>query len=104
MIIIIAFGGACSYPFIILEYFFNFLKIICVFSHYFWLHWVFIGVLRLSLVAARGLLIVVASLVAEHRCWAFSVVVAQGLSCRKACGIFPDQGSNLCPLHGQADS
>ena len=28
-----------------------------------------------------------------------SVVVAPGLSCSAACGIFPDQGTNLCPLH-----
>ena len=27
-----------------------------------------------------------------------------GLSCSAACGIFPAQGSNLCPLHWQADS
>ena len=33
-----------------------------------------------------------------------SVFVAHGLSCSAACGIFPDQGSNLCPLHWQADS
>ena len=33
-----------------------------------------------------------------------SVVVAHGLSCFEACGIFPDQGSNLCPLLWQADS
>ena len=33
-----------------------------------------------------------------------SVVVAHGLSCSAACGIFPDQGSNPCPLHWQADS
>ena len=33
-----------------------------------------------------------------------SVVVARGLSCSAACGIFPDQGLNLCPLHWQADS
>ena len=33
-----------------------------------------------------------------------SVVVAHGLSCSVACGIFPDQGSNPCPLHRQADS
>ena len=32
------------------------------------------------------------------------VVVAHGLSCSVACGIFPDQGSNPCPLHSQADS
>ena len=33
-----------------------------------------------------------------------SVVVAHGLSCSAACGILPDQGSNPCPLHWQADS
>ena len=33
-----------------------------------------------------------------------SVVVAHGPSCSAACGIFPDQGLNLCPLHWQADS
>ena len=33
-----------------------------------------------------------------------SIVVAHGLSCSAACGIFPDQGSNPCPLHWQADS
>ena len=30
--------------------------------------------------------------------------MAHGLSCSTACGIFPDQGSNPCPLHWQADS
>ena len=33
-----------------------------------------------------------------------SVVVAHGPSCSRACGILPDQGSNPCPLHWQADS
>ena len=33
-----------------------------------------------------------------------SVVVAHGPSCSAACGIFPDQGLNPCPLHQQADS
>ena len=33
-----------------------------------------------------------------------SVVVAHGRSRSAACGIFPDQGSNPCPLHWQADS
>ena len=37
------------------------------------------------------------------RC-AGSVVVAHGSSRSVACGIFPDQGSNPCPLHWQADS
>ena len=30
--------------------------------------------------------------------------MAHGPSCSAACGIFPDQGSNPCPLHWQADS
>ena len=33
-----------------------------------------------------------------------SVVVVHGPSCSAACGIFPDQSSNPCPLHWQADS
>ena len=44
-------------------------------------------------------------------CWrstgsrrAGSVIVAHGPSCSAACGILPDQGSNPCPLHWQADS
>ena len=62
---------------------------------YFLLLWVFIAV--------RGLLIAVASLIAEHGAQA-SVVVAHGLRCSVACGICPGQGSNPCPLHWQADS
>ena len=75
-----------------------------------------------SLVAVHGLLIAVASLVV---CGAqASVVVAHGLvscglrvlehglsscvahrlSCSTVCGIFPGQGSNLCPLHWQMNS
>ena len=30
--------------------------------------------------------------------------MARGLSCSSACGIFPNQGLNPCPLHWQADS
>ena len=33
-----------------------------------------------------------------------SATVAHGPSCSAACGILPDQGSNLCLLHWQADS
>ena len=52
-----------------------------------------------------GLLIAVASLVAEQiPGLQGSVVVVHGLSCPAACGIFPDQGLNQCPLHWQADS
>ena len=47
-----------------------------------------------------GLLIAVAPLVAEHGSrHTSSVVVAHGLSCSTACGIFMDQEWNLCPLH-----
>ena len=70
-----------------------------------------------SLVAANGgyspvaicrLLITVVSLVAGFRSCSSQalergLVVVQGLSCSKACGIFPDQGSNPCLLHWQAD-
>ena len=48
------------------------------------------------------------SLVAERwvrELWhAGSVLVGQGLSCSKACGIIPLGGSNLYPLHWQANS
>ena len=76
---------------------------------YLWVCWVFVAVRGLSLVAASGGH-------SSSRCaglslsrplllrGAGSVVVAHGLSCSAACGIFPDQGSNPCPLHWQADS
>ena len=93
---------------------------VCVFNIfiylfiYFWLYWVFVSVRGLSLVAASGGH-------SSSRCVglslsqplllrstgsrrAGSVVVAHGPSCSAACGIFPDQGSNPCPLHWQADS
>ena len=81
---------------------------------YLWLCWVFVSVRGLFLVAASGGH-------SSSRCaglslsWPLllrstgfrrvgSVIVAHGSSCSKACGIFPDQGSNPCPLHWQADS
>ena len=81
---------------------------------YFWLCWVFVSARGLSLVGASGGH-------SSSRCTglslsrplllrstgsrrAGSVVVAHGPSCSTACGIFPDQGSNPCPLHCQADS
>ena len=52
-----------------------------------------------------GLLTVVASLAAAPRPWSVgSVVVAHGLSYPEVCGIFPDEGANLCALHWQANS
>ena len=81
---------------------------------YLWLCWVFVSVRGLSLVAASGghsssqrtglsLLrpLLLRSTGSRH---AGSVIVAHGPSCSAACGIFPDQGSNPCPLHWQADS
>ena len=57
------------------------------------------------LVVMWGLLIGVISLVVEHRLHGTGlVVVAHGLSCSWACGIFLDQGSNPCLLHWQMDS
>lgn len=42
-----------------------------------------------------------ASLAGEHRPQGF---VAHGPSCIPACGVFLDQGWNLCLLRGQVDS
>ena len=81
---------------------------------YFWPRWVFISVRGPSPVAASGGhssprcagLSLSRSLLlrstGSRR--AGSVIVAHGPSCSVACGIFPDQGSNPCPLHWQADS
>ena len=76
--------------------------------------WVFVSVPGLSLVAASGGhsssrcagLSLLRSLLLRStgsRC-AGSVIVAHRLSCSVACGILPDQGSNPCSLHLQADS
>ena len=105
---------AFSLTFILFIYLFiYFLNFIYLFI-YFWLCWVFISVRGLSLVAASG---------GHSSSWcaglslsrplllrstgsrrAGSVVVAHGPSCSAACGILPDQSSNPCPLHWQADS
>ena len=77
-----------------------------------------------SLVKAPRFLVAVASLVADHRLevhrlqyvwligsvvvvsrlWSTDSTVVHRLSCSAACGIFSNQGSNLCLLHWQADS
>ena len=85
-----------------------------LFYTYFWLHWVFITAHRLSLVTAREgyslvavcrLLVAMTSLVSEHSFQGvWFLAVAAWLSCPMTSGIFPDQGSNLCPLHLQVDS
>ena len=89
----------------------------CFFLNFFiylWLCWVLVSVRGLSLVVASGGH-------SSSRCAglslsrplllrstgsrrAGSVIVAHGPSRSAACGIFPDQGLNPCPLHWQADS
>ena len=81
---------------------------------YLWLCWVFVSVRGLSLVVASGGR-------SSSRCTGLSLsrplllrntgsrragsaIVAHGPSHSAARGIFPDQGSNPCPLHWQADS
>ena len=98
--------------FYLLGFFFKF--IYYLFIIYFWLCWVVVSVRGLSLVAASGghcssqcpglLLSRPLLLQSTGSRRAGSVVVAHGPSCSMACGIFPDQGSNPCPLHWQADS
>ena len=100
--------------FIYLFIFLKFFNLLFIYYFYFWLCWVFVSVRGLSPVAASGGH-------SSSRCAGLSlsrplllrsrgsrrsgsVVVAHGPSCSAACGIFPDQGSNLCPLHWQADS
>ena len=81
---------------------------------YLWLCWVVVSVRGLSPVAASGghssswcaglsLLrpLLLRSTGSRH---AGSAIVAHGPSRSTTCGIFPDRGSNPCPLHWQADS
>ena len=87
--------------------------LLCLFI-YFWLCWVFVSLRGLSVVVASGGR-------SSSRCAglspsqplplrgtgsrrAGSAIVAHRPSCSAARGIFPDQGSNPCPLHWQADS
>ena len=94
-------------------FFFNFSFIFILFI-YLWLCWVFVSVRGLSLIAASGghssSRCAGLSLSRPLMLWstgsryAGSVIVAQGPSRSAACGILPDQGSNPCPLHWQADS
>ena len=79
----------------LLLFFLRFFKHFC-FS---WLCWVLAAEHDVSLVAA-------ASLVAENWLWAPQtwVVVVHGFRCSVACGIFPERGSDRCPLHFKADS
>ena len=101
------------FPFVYL-FIFLFFYLLFIYYFYFWLCWVFVSVWGLSPVAASGghsslrceglsLSLPLLFQSTGSRC-SGSVVVAHGPSCSTACGIFPDQGSNPCPLHWQADS
>ena len=58
-----------------------------------------------SLAALHELLSAVVSLPVAHELLSTGSVAGHtGLAGPTACGIFPDQGSNPCPLHRQADS
>ena len=96
-------------------YIYIYIKYIYIYIFFFfWLCWVFISVRGLSLVAASGghsssrcaglslLRPLLLRSTGSRR--AGSVAVAHGPSCSAACGIFPDQSSNPCALHWQADS
>ena len=106
------FGGLISFTqlnYYLKNFFLN------LFIHFYsWLCWVFVSAQGLSPAAASGGR-------SSSRCAGLSLsrplplqgtgsrrtgsaVVAHGPSCSAACGIFPDQGSNSCPLHWQADS
>ena len=52
-------------------------------------HWLFIAIYGLSLVSGLPSM--------------SSAAVVHGLSCPEACGVFSDQGSNLCPSHWPLD-
>ena len=102
--------------------FFFYKVYVCIILHFLFIYlfiylglcWVFVSVRGLSLVvASRGhsssqcaglSLSRPLPLRSTGSSRAGSVVVAHAPSCSAACGILPDQGSNLCPLHLQADS
>ena len=55
-------------------------------------------------IAVRGPLTIAASLVVEHKLQTRRLSCGSQAQLLRGMGIFPDQGSNLCPLHWQADS
>ena len=101
----------CSFFFFLIISTFNYYLFIYLFI---WLCWVFVSVRGLPLAAASGghsssqcaglslLWPLLLQSTGSRR--AGSVVVAHRPSCSAACGIFPAQGLNPCPLHWQADS
>ena len=78
---------------------------------YFWLLLVFVAACGFSLVAVHELLIAEGFSLwnTGSRCVGFSrgawaSVMVHGFNCSMASAIFPEQVSNLCPLHWQVDS
>ena len=55
----------------------------------YWPYWLFVAARRFPSVVVTG---------------GYPLVVLHGFSCPTACGIFLDQGLNLCPLHWQVDT
>ena len=100
------------YYFFLNDFFFFFFYFILFI--YLWLCWVFVSVRGLSLAVASGghsssrcaglSLSRPLSLRSTGSRRAGSATVAHRPSCSAARGIFPDQGSNPCALHWQADS
>ena len=91
----------------------TFNRLFFFFNLFFWLCWVFVSVRGLSLVVAggghssprcAGLSLSRPLLWSTGSRRAGSVVAAHGPSFSAACGTFPDQGPNPCPLLWQADS
>ena len=82
--------------------FFFFKKLKKFLFSYFWLLWVFITTRGLSLVGtSRGYSLLWCS---GFSCCGAPALGHAGLSCSVACGTFPDQVSNPCPLHCKVDS
>ena len=113
----LTFRSLIHFEFIYLFIYFNVMELhffFLIYFYFFWLCWVFVSVQGLPLVAASGghsslwctglslLWPLLLQSTGSRRTG--SVVVAHGPSFSAACGIFPDQGSNPCPLHWQVDS
>ena len=85
-----------------------FLKNSYLLTFIFWLCWAFVAARRLSKFAASTYYFSLQCSGLSLRWLLFqstgSVVVAHGLSCSTACGIYPEQQLNLWALHWQMDS
>ena len=71
---------------------------------YFWLLWVSAAVRASSSCSGRASGCGARLWGAQASAVAWARYCVHGLTRSAACGTFPDQGSNPCPLHRQADS